>query len=246
MSKNSHPNSSKAKKKVQSFTILSIPYLLLMLWEVDIFRQTFISVFIPITIFVAGGLILFFLLRTKIPYYKKRQQTFGTFLLALHGTILFGGITMFLFMGLNFYVPGPGSKTETLNLKVVKSGKFGGKGTRNPYLIVDYHGFEKQLVFPVHANTANNGFLQVSLIKGLFGFPVVQEMRLIAPTQKQVEIEQKRDEQQVYQKMIDRAEEYYSEGNFAKSIELYERAVGFRPSDTLSKKRLQEIKLSLR
>ncbi len=172
----SQTNSSKSKKSVGSFIGLSIPYLLLMLWEIDIFRQTFISFLIPLTIFIAGGLILFFLLRTKIPYYKQRQQTFGTFWLALHGTVLFGGITMFLFMALNFYIPGPGSKTETLNLKVIKSGRFGGKGPKKPYLIVDYNGFEKQLVFPEHTNTENNGFLQVSLIKGLFGFPVVQEM----------------------------------------------------------------------
>lgn len=246
MTKKSQTNSPKSKKTIQSFTVLSIPYLLLMLWEVDIFRQTFISFLIPLSIFIIGGLLLFFLLRKKITYYKKRQETFGTFWLALHGTVVFGGITMFLFMALNFYVPSPDNKTETLNLKVIKSGRFGGKGTKNPYLIVDYHGFEKQLIFPYNTNTENNGFLQVSLTKGLFGFSIVRETHIIPPSQSQMESELKRDQQQAYQKIIDRAEAHYSEGNLTKSIELYERAVRFRPSDSLAKNRLEEIKKSFR
>lgn len=175
MSKKNRVSPSKSKRNVQSFTVLSIGYIALMLWEVDIFRETFISFLVPLAIFVVGGLALFFLLRTKIPYYKKRQQAFGTFWLAIHGTILMGGILMFLFMALNFYFPG--EKTETLNLKVVKSGKFGGKRGGKPYLIVDYHGFEKQLVFPRGANTENNGSVNVSLAKGLFGFSIVKKVQ---------------------------------------------------------------------
>lgn len=151
-----------------------------MLGEIELFRKTFISFLIPMTIFIVGGLIAFFLLRNRIPYYKINRQSFGTPLLALHGTILFGGIIMFLFMALNFYIPV--GRTETLHLKVIKTDRFGGRRRVGaPYAIVEYHGFKKQLVFPHNANMENNGFLQVSLAKGIFGFPTVREMHPIQP-----------------------------------------------------------------
>ncbi|MNU77865.1 hypothetical protein D3C71_674480 [compost metagenome] len=241
MAKKSPVRSSKPRKSSRSFTFLSISYIALMLWVVDIFRETFISFLISLVLFIGGGLIAFFLLRKKIPYYKRNQQTFGTFWLAVHGTILFGGIILFLFMALNFYLPI--GKTETLNLKVIRSGEFGGRNScRKPYLIVDYHGFEKQLIFPCHTNVENNGFLKVSLNKGIFGFFVVREMNVIPPTQYQIES----DNESTYQKILNRAEEYYVEGNLNKSIELYERAVRLMPSDTFPKVRLKEIKKSLK
>ncbi|WP_300666435.1 tetratricopeptide repeat protein, partial [Fluviicola sp.] len=153
-----------------------------------------------------------------------------------HGTILFGGIILVLFMALNFYIPV--GRTETLHLKVIKTARFGSRrGVGDPYAIVDYHGLKKQLVFPANTTIANNDYLEISLTKGLFGFPVVGEMQVI--NQREAE------EERAYQKMLDRAEAYYSKGNPTKAIELYERASGLRPSDTLPKMRLKEIKKSL-
>jgi hypothetical protein len=44
-----------------------------------------------------------------------------------------------------------------------------------------------------------------------------------------------------YNKIITKAEEYYSNGNIEKSIELYERAIRLKPSDDNAKKRLKEL-----
>jgi len=57
-------------------------------------------------------------------------------------------------------------------------------------------------------------------------------------------------ENEMYQRMINKAEEYYKNGNIIKSIELYNRAINYGayvliPSDEKVLKRLEEIKHSL-
>lgn len=56
----------------------------------------------------------------------------------------------------------------------------------------------------------------------------------------QLELQQEEDEQ--YQRIIDKGEEYFVKGDLKKAIELYERAVTLRPSDEKAKKRLEELK----
>ena len=48
-----------------------------------------------------------------------------------------------------------------------------------------------------------------------------------------------------YDKLINKADEYFDAANYDKAINLYTRAVGFKPSDPHPKKRLKEIELIL-
>ncbi len=220
-------------------SFLTFGAFILIIWEISIFRKTFISLFIPLTFFLIGGPILFFGLRKKIKYYIETD--YGVLLQAFHGTILFGSTLMFIFMFLNFYFPS--DNTAQFDMKVIKTGNLASRrGCGNPFATVDYHGFEKQLVFPCNTKLENAERIKVKLQEGLFGFKIVKDVKLI--NNKQVEdisnVESEIEKQ--YLKILIRAEEYYDDGNIEKSIELYERAVQIKPSDKLAKIRLKEIK----
>jgi len=142
---------------------------------------------------------------------------------------------MFAFMFLNYYISV--NKTELVELKVLKTGNLTSRrGCDPPFAIVDYYGFEKQLLFPCNTQFGNTERIQVKLQTGLFGFKVVKDSKLLNSRQTELELEKE------YVKILIRAEEYYSDGNIEKSIELYERAVQLKPSDKLAKIRLKEIK----
>ncbi|MFN5416854.1 MAG: hypothetical protein ACK5B9_07340 [Flavobacteriia bacterium] len=220
-------------------SILTFGAFILIIWEISIFRKTFISLFIPLTFFLIGGLILFFSLRKKIKYYIETD--YGILLQAFHGTILFGSTFMFIFMSLNFYFPT--DNIEQFDLRVIKTGNLASRrGCDNPFTVVDYQGFEKQLVFPCNTDLHNAQRIKVKLQAGLFGFKIVNDAKLV--NYKKVEdinsMESELEKQ--YLKILIRAEEYYDDGNIEKTIELYERAVQIKPSDKLAKIRLKEIK----
>jgi hypothetical protein len=73
----------------------------LIAWEMLLFRKTFIPFLLPCMLFFAGGLATFLLVRKRMKYYDNRD---GFFYQALHGTILFGGTIMFVFMAVNYYL----------------------------------------------------------------------------------------------------------------------------------------------
>ncbi len=202
------------------------------IWEISLFRKTFISVYIPLMLLIGGGFILFLLFRNRIKYYVENPH--GFFLQAFHGILLFGGLLMCSFMALNHYIPS--GKLELVNLKVIKTGELskGRHGCGNPYAVVDYHGFEKQLIFPCNANLNGTERIKVRLQKGLFGFLVVKDTELVNSANP--------EETKQYLNILVRADAYYSDGNIEKAIELYERAIRLNPSDKLAAIRLRELK----
>lgn len=165
------------KKTLRIISILTLISLLLILWEFSIYRKTFIQVYIPIFVMVIGGFSAFLIFRKKINYYINLEHNF--YLQALHGIILFGGVLMYLFMALNFYIPV--GKDQILNLKVIEIGKLSTRrrSCEKPYAIVDYKGFEKQLIFPCYTDLQNSKSIKVSMRKGMLGFLIIDEMELI-------------------------------------------------------------------
>lgn len=212
------------------------PYsILLIIWQISIFRKTFISSIIPSTIFFGGGLIVFILVRKKLALY--RETRYNLVWQAIHGIILFGGTLVFLFMALNFYFSSS-SNERILNLNVIETGELakGRHGCGQPYAIVSNNNIQKQLVFPCGTHLNNVKTIKVALKKGLFGFVVVQKMNPLVVTNNEDILKNE------YLKILSKAEEYYSEGNIQKSIELYQRASTLNPADKLPKMRLDEIR----
>ena len=228
------------KKRNRIMSILTFGSLLLIIWEMFIFRKTFISFLIPLSILVIGGLAAFFSLRNKINYYIQNEHSI--FLQAIHGIILFGGLLMFSFMGANYYFTT--QKEEIFDLKVVETGHLarGRRSCGNPYAIVNYNNTKKQLIFPCNTDLENCTNVKVGLNQGLFGFVVIKEMKpLISKTSNQNQ-DYKVDELKAYLKILSKAEEYYKNGNIERSIELYERASTLNPDDKLPKLRLEVIR----
>lgn len=146
---------------------------------------------------------------------------------------------MFSFMALNYYVPISGEKE--ISLKMIKTDSFGARRGRvgDPYAIVIYGNTRKQLVFSRRADIENFRSVRLKTAQGLFGFTTIKSMRLEnskVANHREIEV------QYQYDKIKLKAEEYYSEGNLDKAIELYERAIQFKPRDKQAAFRLKELK----
>jgi len=223
-----------SERKIGILTFLSLAAVLA---QMLIYRKTFINFWIPFSIFLGGGFLLFTLLRKSISYYRKTEHSF--ILQSFHGTIMFGGITVLLFMGLNYYVPT--GKNHVVEMKVLETGSLNSRrGCDSPYAIVHYNGMEKQLVFPCNTDLFEGQKIRVSLNRGLFGFLIVEQMTSIITSREQ-EIIRKAGPEGQYQKLLDAAESKLDEGDTTKAIDYLNRAIQLKPSDKEVRKRLAEI-----
>ena len=223
-------------KETRLMGVLTLTSLLLIIWEMFIYRQTFINVFIPIFVLVAGGFCTFLIVRKSPLFYKGNPES--SVLRSLYGTFTFGGILMFVFMALNHYVPIGDPKN--ISLKVLKADHFGDRyGEGDPYVIVRYNGMRKQLVFSHDVNIDDCVSVHLQIRTGLFGFKTIEKMEL-----ESLDLDYIRqvEEEKQYTKIKRKAEEYYSKGNTRKAIELYERAVQLKPSDETAAFRLKELR----
>jgi hypothetical protein len=228
-------NRFKGKNHMMKFTFLSF---LALIGEMFLYRKTFIDFWMAFLIFLAGGLLTYLFLRKRWDYFSK--ETSSVFWQAFHAIILFGGPIVFSFMALNYFIPLKTDKEVTL--VIVKTGSFTSKGRcSDNFAIVRYAGIRKQLVFDCDVRIEVNDTVKVKLNEGLFGFLTVDEMTIQPNLFKRKMIEET-DEEAVYSRIIDKAEEFAGKGNIPKAIELYERAVSFRPSDTIAQKRLVQLK----
>lgn len=66
----------------------------------------------------------------------------------------------------------------------------------------------------------------------------------IAIAQKRCDEEAVEAKETQYARIIQKAEEYYDQGNLDKAIELYKRAVSLKPSDKKAAERLEELRQS--
>ncbi|WP_343747601.1 tetratricopeptide repeat protein [Fluviicola sp.] len=230
------PKRKPNRKKQTGLSIGLIGFLLLLIWEVDLYRETFISLWTALVIYIGGGSIAFFLLRNRMRNYKRRVETYGIWWTTLAGIFFSGGVVLTLVMTLNYYIPLE-KKPETIFLKVIKTGRFGGRGSKDPYVIVDYNGFEKQLVFDYSTDVINSKLVKVSLRKGIFGFRTVRSASLIYSYDA--------DEKRASQQILNQARKYELQGNIPKAIERYQRAVRFNPSDSLTKTHVMKLNRSL-
>lgn len=173
------PKRKRNRKKQTGLSIGLIGFLLLLIWEVDLYRETFISLWTALVIYIGGGSIAFFLLRNRMRNYKRRVETYGIWWTTLAGIFFSGGIVLTLVLTLNYYIPLE-KKPETIFLKVIKTGLLSSRrGSGSPYVIVDYNGFEKQLVFDYSTDVINSKLVKVSLRKGIFGFRTVKSANLV-------------------------------------------------------------------
>jgi tetratricopeptide (TPR) repeat protein len=225
------------KKNNRLMRLLILSFLAI-IGEITLYRKTFIDFWLAFTIFLVAGLLAWLVLRKRLESFFKEQLSL--FWQGFYALMLFGGAVTFSFMALNYYIPL--EKNQELRLLVVKAGSMASrKGCSGNYAIVKYAGIRKQLIFDCGVRMEANDYVNIKLNKGLFGFFTVEEMKIIPHVVRRRKMEEA-DLNHAYTAIIDKAEAYATRGNTPKAIELYERAVSFRPSDSLAKKRLIELR----
>jgi energy-coupling factor transporter transmembrane protein EcfT len=151
------------------YTLTGLLGLILIYFEILIFRKTIINVWIPLSIIFLFGLFTF--LFTK-GHYKKTYHLSGNFLPLLHSIVSLGLIACYIFMAANYYLSGERSVSKA---KILKTGHLakGRRGCANPYCEIKINGLEKQLIFPCGFDIDNSNTVILTVEKGFFGFDVV-------------------------------------------------------------------------
>jgi hypothetical protein len=170
---------------IKSNLYVGVPFLggaLLTIWEINIYRVTFISVYILLSIWVLTGVLITPVFKKTFniycfnPYTPERTSIFFHLLFNI---ISFGGIVVFLFMWTNQTFNDPIKVVR--NLPVVSSGHLAKSrhSCGDPYVHVIYKNTEKELVFPCGTEIENYSSVYIEITKGLFGFDVITNQTLI-------------------------------------------------------------------
>jgi hypothetical protein len=146
--------------------------MVLVIWAIKMYQLTIIDNSYLVFACIVGGILFYFLLRL-LP-----KSSYASIWVAFIRTSIGAGIFYFgvLFLNKTF------REKETLDSEflIIKKGHLAkGKGScRQPYAIIDFYGFEKQLVFYCNfeEKIANATTIELRYSKGLFGFVVIESM----------------------------------------------------------------------
>lgn len=175
-------NDNQSHKRDRNKTLDAVLFVLFLLsvslvvWGINIYRRTIIEpkyLFVAISLgtFVAA-IILLFVTRVFL-------NAFWTFFLA---AAIGGGTVYFLILYLNRELANKEITSETFDIHRTGNLAKGRKGVcRSPYVMIDFYGFEKQLVFYCEYEKTIHNFrkVRVDYFKGFFGFPIVQNQTLV-------------------------------------------------------------------
>lgn len=158
------------------YTLMFFLGLVLIIFEISIYRNTIIEVYIPISIILVIGLFAFYFNKQ---HYKKTYSLKGNFYPIMQNLISWGFISGYIFLATNYYF----AENLTTNYKFKikeKSSMPGSKYHRSesqPLVRFDYFNFEKELVFTFSdtekVNSADS--VKVFVRKGGLGFDILED-----------------------------------------------------------------------
>ena len=156
-------------------TVLFFTSIGLTIWGINIYRLTIIDIKYLFTTVAFGVIIAFATLNFLV---KSRYSKFCTFFIkaGIGGGLFYFGL---LFLNKQF----ADKKFTTEDFKIIKTGTLG-RGRRStcfqPYVIIDFYGTEKQLVFYCDDAQIIKHSAKVNLTysKGSFGFNIIKSKRL--------------------------------------------------------------------
>lgn len=152
----------------------------LLVWVIYIYRRTIIELEIPLLLWLTPGIIL-------TPYFYSRlnnidgMKAHWILHYILHSCMT-GAVILFSFMSINYYLA-----EDTITIKqfdVLDIGSLsGGKNNREkrkPYVIIDYNGMDKQLIFSNSQmeNVQNAKLVIVEVREGKLGFDILEDFKL--------------------------------------------------------------------
>ncbi len=154
----------------------------LTVWEINIYRETFIPLYTTLSIWILPSLI-------TTPLFKKTFNIYcfnpyspgrtGLFWHYFYNIASFGGILLFLFMWTNQNFTD--HKKNVLTTSITKYGHLA-KSSRScgdPYVHINYMNNEKELVFPCGTEIEKYNTVFIEVEKGFFGFDIITNKTLI-------------------------------------------------------------------
>jgi hypothetical protein len=168
---------SNGNKKLDNLVkILFVMGLISLVFEIILYRKTIIELKIPLIIWLTPGILLTPLLYNRMNNIDG-MKAHWTMHYVLH-TCMTGAFILYAFMATNYYLAN--DSIETKSFKVIGTGSLPGpkyhRSEREPYVLINYEGMEKQLVFSypetAKINSAQTATLRIK--KGLWGYDILE------------------------------------------------------------------------
>lgn len=162
------------------YTVSLLIGLVLLVFEITIYRKTIIDIYIPISIMLAVGLLTFYFNRD---HYKKTYSLKGNFFPVIQNLFSWGAISCYIFMATNYYSADKITTEYQFQIKEKSSipGRKYHRNERQPLVRIDYFSFEKELVFRYadteKVNKADS--VRVTVRKGGLGFNILNDYDVI-------------------------------------------------------------------
>ena len=178
----SRPESSEIKnlKLWKTFYTLTLFIgIILLLWEIHIYRKTLIDLYIPLLLKVIPGVIAYLLIRD---HYRRTYIIDGVFFPLGQSVLSVGFITCFMFMAANYYLA-DSKNTKTQQFWIKEKATIQGRRTKpQPMIIIEYNGKDHELIFPSNyvKDALASSKVELILKPGFFGFDVIEKQGLIS------------------------------------------------------------------
>ncbi len=169
---------SNGNKKLDNLVvILFFLGLILLIWEIFIYRRTIIELKIPLLLWLTPGVFMTPLLYKRMNYIDG-MKAHWTLHYILH-TCMTGAFILFTFMASNLYFADNQIENKTFDIirKGSLPGSKGHRSKRKPYVMINYEGMEKQLIFQYSVTETINSAKKVNLTvkRGLWGFDILEK-----------------------------------------------------------------------
>ena len=117
--------------------------LVLIVFEISIYRKTIIDAYIPISIILVVGFLAFFF---NGQHYKKTFIQSGIFFPIIQNLISWGFISCYVFMATNYYLADKTTTEYRFLIKEKGSMSDSESDERQPLVRIDYFNFEKDFL----------------------------------------------------------------------------------------------------
>lgn len=156
--------------------------LILTLCEIYIYRVTFISVYIPLSIWVLTGLLITPIFKKTFNIYCFNHYTPGQTPMFFHyfnNIVAFGGLLVFLFMWTNQTFTDHSKRVITTSINSYGHLAKSRRSCGEPYVRISYKNSEKELIFPCETAVEKYSNVYIEIEKGLFGFDIITNKTLL-------------------------------------------------------------------
>ena len=161
------------------YTVMVLIGLVILVFEILIYRKTIIHTYIPISIILIVGFLSFYFNRQ---HYNETYNLTGNFFPIMQNLISWGFISGYIFMATNYYLADKKTSQYRFIIKEKSSipGRRHHRDERKPLVTIDYFKFEKELVFP-HTDSDKVDKAKsvvVTVRKGGLGFDILDDYKV--------------------------------------------------------------------